>query len=69
VRSAKAIRWLGLVVVGHVCVKHLKGVIAKPTLAVAPLRARTGRGRGRVQEEVHLVVLVKVRNKDLLHVG
>ena len=36
---------------------------------VAALRARAGRKRGRVQEEVQLAVLVKVRNKDLLHVG
>ena len=36
---------------------------------VAALRARAGRERGRVQEEVVAAVLVKVRNKDLLHVG
>ena len=67
-RSAKAIGGLGLVVSGHVCVEHLKTVVAEAVLAVAPLRARAGGGRGRVQEEVHLAVAAKVGDEDLLHI-
>ncbi len=43
--------------------------LTKAAQRVATLGARAGRERGRVQEEVVLAVLVKVANKDLLHIG
>lgn len=43
--------------------------LTKAAQRVAKLGARAGRERGRVQEEVVLAVLVKVANKDLLHIG
>jgi len=54
------------VVVG---VPDLKVVPAKAAEAVAPLRARAGRGRGRVQEEVHAFVAVEIGDDDLPHIG
>ena len=67
-RSAVAKGGLGLVVGGHICVEHLKTVVAESVLTVAPLRARTWGERGRVQEEVHTTVAPKVGDKDLLHI-
>jgi len=49
-------------------VEHLEAVVAEASLAVAPLRARSRGERGRVQEEVHLSVVAKVGDEDLLHV-
>ena len=43
--------------------------LTEATERVAALRARAGRERGRVQEEVHLAVVVEVAHEDLLHVG
>lgn len=48
---------------------HLEAVISKSAEAVATLRARAGRERGRVEKEVHLGVPVEVAHEDLLHIG
>lgn len=66
---AVAVGGLGLVISGCICVPDLEIVPAKASEAVAPLRARAGRGRGRVQEEVHAVVAVEIGDDDLPRVG
>lgn len=67
-RAAVAERRLGFVVVCDVGVSNLEGVVAKATLLVAAHRARSGRRRRGVEEEVHAPVVVKVGDKDLLRV-
>ena len=65
-RAAPAEGGLGLGVAGDVGVEHLEGVEAEAALGVASLSARSGRGRGRVHEEVHAAVAVKVGDEELL---
>ena len=48
---------------------NLKAVVAEASLAVAPLRTRAWREGGCVQKEVHLAIVAKVGDKNLLHIG
>ena len=50
-------------------VRHLKAVVAKPPETVATLRARAGRRRRRVQEQVLTSIVVKVGHDDLERIG
>ena len=68
-RAAVAERRLGLGVAFDICVPNLEGVVAESPELVAAHRARAGRGRGGVEEEVHAPVVVKVGEEQLLRVG
>ena len=67
--SAVAERRFGLGVALDVVVRDFKGVVAESPELVAAHRARAGRGRGGVEEEVHAPVVVKVGEEELLRVG
>ena len=69
VRAAVAERRLGFRIACDVGVPNLEGVVAEAAERVAAHRARAGRGCGRVEEEVHAPVVVKVGDEELLRVG
>ena len=67
--SAVAVGRLGLVVGRDVGVADLEGVKAEAALLMTAHRARAGRSRWSVEEEVVVPVVVKVGDENLPRIG
>ena len=68
-RPAVAVSRFGFVVGGDIRVANLEAIVADASEAVALLRARSGRRRWSVNEEILTLIIVKVGHKHLERIG